>query len=276
MGIKTPYICEIAPDTYAINEFGLATMYLLVGQKQALLIDTGCGVCDIKNVVNSLTDKQCVIAITHGHFDHVGGAGCFDEVYLNEKDFALAGTLNPDEVKNFADAFGKAGGYQVFEYSVETILENVNLPKFISLSEGFSFDLGERVVEVYEIPGHTEGGLAFLDIKNRIIFSGDCCNTNLLASFCSVEATLKALRKFKSLAPKFEQNFNGHTGYMGLPECRSQPVEVTDDLIHICESILKNEGTTEPFSFLGHDFIKMSYGCAQLSYDPSRLAEEEN
>ena len=43
MGIKTPFISEIAKNTYAINEFGLTAMYLLVGDESALLIDTGCG-----------------------------------------------------------------------------------------------------------------------------------------------------------------------------------------------------------------------------------------
>ena len=30
MGIREPFVSEIAPDTYAINEFGLAAMYLAV------------------------------------------------------------------------------------------------------------------------------------------------------------------------------------------------------------------------------------------------------
>lgn len=42
MGIKASFVCEIAPKTYAINEYGLAAMYLLVGEKKAMLIDTGC------------------------------------------------------------------------------------------------------------------------------------------------------------------------------------------------------------------------------------------
>lgn len=59
MSFKTPIIIEIAPGTYAINEFGLATTYLLVGEEKALLIDTGCGVGDLKEVISKLTDKPC-------------------------------------------------------------------------------------------------------------------------------------------------------------------------------------------------------------------------
>ena len=50
MAIIKPYICEIAPKTYVINEFGLSAMYLLVGEEKALLIDIGCGLCDLKQV----------------------------------------------------------------------------------------------------------------------------------------------------------------------------------------------------------------------------------
>ena len=45
--MKTPLVTEIAPDTYAINEFGMNAMFLCVGKERALLIDTGTGLCDL-------------------------------------------------------------------------------------------------------------------------------------------------------------------------------------------------------------------------------------
>lgn len=275
MGIKTPFICEIAPDTYAINEFGLSTMYLLIGQTKALLLDTGCGICNLNQVVQGLTDKPLQVALTHGHFDHCGGMSSFEEIYLSEKDIELAKSINQAEVRNYVDLFGKSGGYQVYDYSAEKIEAITKFPKFLFLNEGDCFDLGGRRVEVFEIPGHTSGSVAFLDINNRIMISGDCCNTNLLTPNCSVSTTWEGLKKFRSLADKFDQNFNGHVGYMGLPNCFSQPKGVPDDLIHICEMILKGEGTPEPFHFLGYKMTKMRYGCAGLSFDPNRLTDEE-
>lgn len=268
MGIKSPFISEIAPHTYAINEFGLSTMYLLTGTKRALLIDTGCGICNLQQTVKSLTDKPLQVALTHGHFDHCGGMGCFEKVYLNEKDWELAKSISQAEVREYADSFGNAGGYEVYEYSTGDVKEITEFPQFLPLNDGDHFELGGKSVEVYEIPGHTRGGIAFLDADNRIMISGDCCNTNLLAQDSSVADTLNALKKFRSLSPKFDRNFNGHVGFMGHPDCLSQPESVPDDLIHICEMILNGQGTPREYEFLGHTFTQMSYGCAKLSYDP--------
>jgi hydroxyacylglutathione hydrolase len=275
MAIKTPLICEIAPDTYAINEFGTAAMYLLVGKERALLIDTGCGICDLKAVVDSLTDKPLTVAATHGHMDHVGGMGCFKEMYINEKDWEMTKSVagKADEIKSYADSFGKSGGYEIYDYSPDRISENIAVPKLLPLREGQRFELGGRAVEVFEIPGHTPGGCSFLDEKNRIIFSGDCCNINLLAPECSVTATLKAIEKFKSLSGRFDQNFNGHAGFGACPNCLSQPKSVPDDLIHICHDILEHKGTPFQFEFLGYPLTQMKYGNAKLSYDPDRLGD---
>ena len=41
MALTGPFISEIAPNTYAINEYGIAAEFLVIGQERALLIDTG-------------------------------------------------------------------------------------------------------------------------------------------------------------------------------------------------------------------------------------------
>ena len=45
--------------------------------------------------------------------------------------------------------------------------------EFLTLTEGDVFDLGGLFLEVYELPGHTPGGIVLLDRKDRILFSGD-------------------------------------------------------------------------------------------------------
>ena len=47
--------------------------YLLCGTEKAVLIDTGLGVANIKDIVDSLTTLPVVVVTTHVHCDHIGG-----------------------------------------------------------------------------------------------------------------------------------------------------------------------------------------------------------
>lgn len=274
MYIKKPIISEIALDTYLINEFGLSSIYFLNGKERGLLIDTGCGICDLKALIQTLTDKPYDIVLTHGHMDHVGGIGCFESVYVNEKDLAMTKECKREEIISYARMLGEAGSFEIYDYDPNNVMETKKLPEFQMLKDGDGFELGDRYVQAFEIEGHTDGGMVFLDWKNRIVFSGDCCNMHLLAQNSSVERTLKALKKFKKLEKHFDRNYNGHAGYMGNPDTFSQPKSVTNDLIYICESILKGKAEPKPYLFLGRELKQMSYGSANLSYNPNHLKNE--
>jgi glyoxylase-like metal-dependent hydrolase (beta-lactamase superfamily II) len=73
--IKRSIISSIGPDTYLINEFGADSIYLVVGTRRALVIDTGSGFMDLKATVEGLTKLPYDVAIAHSHLDHAGGAG---------------------------------------------------------------------------------------------------------------------------------------------------------------------------------------------------------
>ena len=76
-------VIEIAPRTWLISEYKLVNMYLLEGDKAALLIDCGTGIGNVAQTVAQLTDKPLTVAITHGHFDHDGAAALFPAVYIH-------------------------------------------------------------------------------------------------------------------------------------------------------------------------------------------------
>ena len=181
--IKEPMVMEIAKNTFAINEFGLSACYFLVGEERALLIDTACGLSDLKGIAASLTDKPYDVVLTHGHLDHVGGIGAFTDVYLGEADFAMTRNLNAEQLRGFADEIGRNGGYQAYEYDLNKI-QPFEMPTFHALHEGDVFELGNRRVECIEVAGHTPGGICFLDEATKILFSGDACNQNLLVLGC--------------------------------------------------------------------------------------------
>ena len=65
-----------------LNEY----MYLITGEKQALLVDTGCGAGNIKEYIAGLTQLPVVVMATHGHYDHIGGSSRFPEIYIGQKE----------------------------------------------------------------------------------------------------------------------------------------------------------------------------------------------
>ena len=74
-------------DTFAISEYQHweeTHCYLLCGRKKALLIDTGLGVSNLREVVESLTPLPVFVATTHVHWDHIGGHRLFARFAVHE------------------------------------------------------------------------------------------------------------------------------------------------------------------------------------------------
>ena len=163
--IKEPMVMEIAKNTYAINEFCLSACYFLVGEERALLIDTACGLSDLKGIAASLTDKPYDVVLTHGHLDHVGGIGAFTDVYLGEADFAMTRNLNAEQLRGFADEIGRNGGYQAYEYDLNKI-QPFEMPTFHALHEGDVFELGTAASSASRWPATRRAASVFL-MKRR-------------------------------------------------------------------------------------------------------------
>jgi len=67
---------EIDNDTFAISEYRHweeTHCYLLLGTESAILIDTGLGISNIRNIVDHLTSLPVMVVTTHVHWDHIGG-----------------------------------------------------------------------------------------------------------------------------------------------------------------------------------------------------------
>ena len=51
-----------------------ANCYMIKGEKGAVLIDTGEYHPALYEFLKENSDKECMILLTHCHFDHIGGA----------------------------------------------------------------------------------------------------------------------------------------------------------------------------------------------------------
>lgn len=142
---------QIAPGTWQILTDG-DYIYLVEGDDEALVIDTGYGAGNIREYCQSLTEKPIKNVVnTHYHFDHTANNAYFDCAYMSA-----------DSVEN-ATIPGPS-------------FEGIDFPRNYPIEvigEGYKFELGNRELEVFEIPNHTIGGIALLDRRERLLFSGD-------------------------------------------------------------------------------------------------------
>jgi Metallo-beta-lactamase superfamily len=61
--------------------------YLIVGEKRALLFDTGMGISDLKKVIAQLTKLPIILLNSHTHNDHVGDNWEFSTIYGMDTEF---------------------------------------------------------------------------------------------------------------------------------------------------------------------------------------------
>ena len=86
-------VYRVAPGAIAIYEPHQAEEtigYLITGEKQALLFDTGVGIGDIRKIVSALTRLPVVVLNSHTHADHVGGNWQFETAYGMDTGFTGA------------------------------------------------------------------------------------------------------------------------------------------------------------------------------------------
>lgn len=276
--ITRPIIVEIAYNTYFINEFGMNAMYLLIGQKSALVIDAGTGFCDFKGIIENLTDLPYQVALTHGHPDHAGGINQFDTVYVNLADTSMAFRISYEQKVQYGEIMRNMNiGYKnVWGYTKDDVIKNDKRPVIKSLHDGQVFDLGGRKVTVYNAPGHSPGSVAFLDPQSRILFSGDAANGNVGTNI-PVSTTIRYLLRLKELQTDYDRMFTGHISYAGTINVYSQKLQVLDDIIEAFRSILRGDAKTEEVR--NHLFPERTstvavYGMARVGFNPDKLWEE--
>lgn len=201
---------KIAENTWLINEFNVGTVYLLVGSKRALLIDTSLGMGDLFGLVRHFTSLPLDVAATHGHVDHVGGRGQFPRMYVHKEDLALVPPIS--DLYRFGYAF-LMPQLRRFGMSPADVRRYPFETELLAMEEGHVFSLGGREVEVLSAPGHTKGSVYLLDRKNRLLFSGDNVNPCLLLNVpgsCTVETHIKGVRWVLDHQTEFDGIYCGH------------------------------------------------------------------
>ncbi|HKJ41546.1 MAG TPA: MBL fold metallo-hydrolase, partial [Sunxiuqinia sp.] len=152
-----------------------AYVYLVEGSKKAVLVDAGIGVGNLRVFVESLTDKPVSVLVTHYHLGGTGGAGDFENVYMHPKDIEWYEKDGGQPLSKRMDSnrpyFASKETWDLFK--LEDFPPNKPADQFKALHDGDVFDLGGTSVIAYHVKGHTQGNMAFLVTKQRLLISGE-------------------------------------------------------------------------------------------------------
>ena len=142
---------SVAPGTWKILSSGDYS-YLVEGEEEAIAIDTGYGAGNIREYLQTLTDKPVKNVInTHDHFDHTANNAYFEMAYMSKETEPLATIPFPS-------------------------FEGIEFPrdyKKVIVDDGDVIDLGGRTLTIFKIPDHAVGSIAMLDSREKLLYTGD-------------------------------------------------------------------------------------------------------
>jgi len=193
-------VIEINPSLYMLKDPFDVNAFLIVGEKKALLFDTGYGICDYEAAVREITSKPLTVVLGHGHLDHAGGAYQFEKVYLREPDFELCREHTGAGIRSDVITRIKKAGIEINFDADEWI--NCGKCNPIPLGINTVFELGNLNVEVIDMAGHTGGSIGLLICEQRILLDSDSANTHcwmFVPQSLSVREYINMLKRVKEL-----------------------------------------------------------------------------
>ena len=256
-------VTEMAPKTWVIDDHGADNIYLVEGSKKAMLIDTGLGAADLESVLKKLTNKPVLVVNTHGHPDHSGANYQFDKIYMHKADIEAAKMFSAPETRKSAGG-AMLNGQKPADSDLYKKQEKT--PEYIAVSDGFEFDLGDRIVRVMETPGHTPGSICLLDVTNKTLFTGDNNNKMvwLFLEGCSpLSEYQKTLEKQVARLGEFTTLYPGHG-----PAMESSFI---NDQLQCVKSILNKTCESEPYDSFAGKAKLCSAGEAMVAFNPDNL-----
>ncbi|RBI61677.1 MBL fold metallo-hydrolase [halophilic archaeon] len=162
-------------DTGMYDTEAYGAVYVLDAERPAI-VDTGIGthyerILDALDEIGIAREDVAVIAPTHVHLDHAGGAGFLAEecpnadVYVHE-----SGARHLVDPERLVEGTKRAVGNQ-WQFYVEP--EPVPEDRVVELTDSDVIDLGDHQLRTIHAPGHAPHQVVFYDPANDALFTAD-------------------------------------------------------------------------------------------------------
>ena len=257
-------------DVYLICEpyhFQEVNAFLVIGSERALMIDTGLGFFNIKDIADELYDGEIILVNTHSHFDHIGCNSRFSEAYAFDDKYAILASKTGRTISDLGDQleekyfkYGYPEGFDPASYRVDPY-------EIKTIKEGHVFDLGDRSLKVYHTPGHSNDCIMLLDSKEGILFTGDMFYLGALyAHFHSeqyghadIKAYAASMQRMSEI-PGVKVLYPSHNKPIADP-CKLK--EASDGLKLILEDSAKAAGEVDS----GHEYLEAGRELRRYIFD---------
>lgn len=251
---------KIADNTWLILECGFDAIYYLEGRERGLLIDTGVGAGGLKEFVSCLATKPYDVVLTHAHLDHIGAIWQYDTVYVHPFDLPLIECVTDRDREDFLSHMAEMSEGRTSNQDPSQICHSAKDPDFVDIDTGFVFHLGDRDVEVFHTPGHSQGSVCLHDKQADLLFVGDTIIYRLLLTSRDLTIAQRMAQWTTSTRQIYESLSNYSALYMG--HCGRVPEHTIWELKEISD-ILTDDPNALDYS---EGVPKKSSGSTQIYF----------
>jgi len=200
---------EYNADLFILRQSGCTNfekpfLYLLFGERSAMLVDTGAKTADVAGAASPVIERwsarhggravSLVVVHSHGHGDHVAADGQFRD------------RANTTLIAASPEALGAFFGLTTWPTAQAT------------------YDLGGRLIDVIPIPGHEPASIALYDRRTALLLTGDTLYPGRLyvrdgPAFTASVQRLVAFTRDKPVAHILGAHIeNARTPYLDYPQ----------------------------------------------------------
>jgi glyoxylase-like metal-dependent hydrolase (beta-lactamase superfamily II) len=213
---------EVAPGVYVLPDQRInlvPNVGIVVGERAALVVDTGMGVANGRRVVEEARrlapDVPLLLTVTHFHPEHGWGA----QVFSGE----ATSIYNEPQRRELAEKFdGFVELFSGFSPTIAQILDEVELVMpHVTYDGEARIDLGGTVVDLRSVgPAHTRGDQTVFVREPQVVFTGDLVENRFFPILPDADtegsAWIAVLEELETLKPAVVVPGHGEVGDVQL------------------------------------------------------------